>query len=397
MTSRLGKDLFGAGSRGPVDGASAAQDTVGAEFIGGGTGGTRAGRRDGAPDDVESVAGERALTLLDSAGDDPLHPVPADTVESIDADGARVLDSVGVDTVDDVGAVDAVAAFDGATRKRTAHQDDGEDDHNGSGEQRADTAGHADEGSQQRLMIDGIPLDPDTPFRIPRWMKAAIAAVLVLAVGAVAFAVLQPIKVLPQIRLAPGFAMTDQRGELFTSEDTRGAITLYTFVPGDCAPSCAEVAQVDRTMATVRDRVPVEVDLGPVDADDEALEVRYVTIMLDDSGPADDSVDVAALADAAALAGADGEQWRFVTSDARTLDTVVGLGFGRQVDAAAFAPAYVIVDGWGTIRGEYRYETLAERDDTLVRHIGILVDEVRNSSGLASLAYGAAHMFMCYP
>ena len=49
------------------------------------------------------------------------------------------------------------------------------------------------------------------------------------------------------------------------------------------------------------------------------------------------------------------------------------------------------------IRGEYRYQTNASDADKIVRHLDVLGEEVRNSHGAASLAYEAAHFFLCYP
>jgi protein SCO1/2 len=81
---------------------------------------------------------------------------------------------------------------------------------------------------------------------------------------------------------------------------------------------------------------------------------------------------------------------------------VVGSGFGaffeEQEDGSfRFDPTFVLVDGWGVVRGQYRYQTQVSDADKLVRHIGILGEELRNSKGVASLAYEAAHLFMCYP
>ena len=57
----------------------------------------------------------------------------------------------------------------------------------------------------------------------------------------------------------------------------------------------------------------------------------------------------------------------------------------------------MLVDGWGVVRGEYRYQTLASDVDKLLHHIDILGEELRNSHGAASVAYEAAHFFLCYP
>ena len=110
-----------------------------------------------------------------------------------------------------------------------------------------------------------------------------------------------------------------------------------------------------------------------------------------------DAVDATVLASLATDAGADGDQWRFVSGTDTQLDTVVGLGFRHARGRDTATPHFVIVDGWGTIRGDYRYRTSASESDKLVRHVDLLVSEVQNSSGIASLAYGAAHVFACYP
>lgn len=220
-------------------------------------------------------------------------------------------------------------------------------------------------------MHDGI-----DEWRIPRWAKVLTSVMVLLALGAMAFAIFQPIQVLPRLRLAPGYAMVDQTGASLTSEDGRGVITLYTFVPLECGDECA---RVDDTMRSVQRRVAADVDLGGAD-------FRLVTVVLD---PDADQAEVAA-----AAADAD---WPWITGSADQIENVVGLGFRRSPDPAEFTPSYAIVDGWGMIRGEYRYRTLADDADKLVRHIDVLGGELRNSGGIASFAYGAAHVFQCYP
>lgn len=202
-----------------------------------------------------------------------------------------------------------------------------------------------------------------------------------------AFAAFEPIQVLPRMHLAPGYAATDQSGQVVTSEDSRGAVTLYTFAWAGCGEECESL---DDTMRTVRDRVAAEVDLGETP-------FRLVTMSFD---PARD--DPAALAAAAAESGADGDVWRWAAPDAAIARTVIGSGFRaffEQQDDGDFRfdPVFVLVDGWGVVRGEYRYATLAGTDDRIVRHVDILGQELRNSSGVRSLAYEAAHLFLCYP
>lgn len=224
-----------------------------------------------------------------------------------------------------------------------------------------------------------------TPRRRRWWLWIAIpGALLVLAV--MAFAILEPIQVLPRMRIGPGFSLVDQAGATFTSEDVRGDVVLYSFGYADCGERCAGM---EATVREVNDRLG-EVDLGDVD-------VRFVTVTLD---PASDTPE--ALAARAAVVGADGDTWRYVTGEPDHVTNVLRSGFKtwyepREDGTIAFDPTLILVDGWGVIRGEYRYQTLASDADKIVRHLGILGEELRNAKGAASLAYEAAHFFLCYP
>ena len=80
------------------------------------------------------------------------------------------------------------------------------------------------------------------------WWIGIPGALLVLAV--MAFAIFEPIQVLPRVRLSPGYLLADQQGESFTSEDVRGDIVLYTFRYSGCGEDCAGL---DETMTEVRE------------------------------------------------------------------------------------------------------------------------------------------------
>jgi protein SCO1/2 len=212
---------------------------------------------------------------------------------------------------------------------------------------------------------------------------------VLFVVAAMAFAIAEPIQVLPRMELGPGFALTDQHGELVTSEDGRGAVTIYSFAPSDCDTSVC--ASTFATLAAVTDRASTEVDLDGVD-------FRVVTIALDGHDE-----DLAQQLQAAAVrSGADGQRWRWVGGSETEVANTVGLGFGRFVDTTSsgeiqFDPGYVLVDGNGVIRGDYRYETLADDADKLIRHLNLLGRELEHQDGATAVAYEAAHLFLCYP
>ena len=326
------------------------------------------------PLDVEAVAGEATCPLLDGPGHDPLDAVLVGDVGLDDRDGARVLDADGVDTVDRVGAEDALLVADCVAGERTG----GRADHG------SDKQGNED---GKRTMNSRHAVDCSDELRIPRWAKVLTAVFAVIVASAMAFALFKPIKVLPRIRLAPGYALVDQDGERVTSEDGRGAITVYAFAPLDCGEACDEV---DDTMREVRDRVAAEVDLGDTP-------LRLVTIALDDDPDPAELAGAAERSGADDIAVADPVDWHWLGGTELQVQNVVGLGFRRSTNVDEYQPSYAIVDGWGVIRGEYRYRTLNDDADKILSHIDILGSELRNGSGIASWAYGAAHVFQCYP
>lgn len=222
------------------------------------------------------------------------------------------------------------------------------------------------------------------------WWYAVYALMGAVFLAAVAFKVFQPVQVLPRVRLAPGFQMLDHRGEWVSNEDLRGRIVLFTFWYSSCPEPCYDILP---TMEYVARRIPEipEMQLGDIP-------VAFVVISLD---PLQDSPEVLAPY-AQRLEATTGQTWYFLTHpDPQVLKTYVGAGFQvyyqHQADGSIrFDPRYVLVDGWGIVRGEYKYETVISTRDRLVRHFGVLAREIRNSQGAARVAYEAAHLFLCY-
>ncbi len=327
------------------------------------------------PLDHKTVAGEFPGSCQDQAGHEPVDVEDVGVVGGFDVNGSRVLEPSDVEAVDgvgtnDAGSIDDLASGDRARPEgnRGDSQEDPEDSHGVHGTQSGG---------------------------LRRWAKVLIGVFATVFVATLAFAILQPIKVLPRQRIAPGFSLTDQDGQPYTSESGRGAIALYAFQPLDCTGECAHITE---TMARVNLRADSEVDLTET-------ELRLVTVALADSP---DSSELEALASQAA---ADSEAWTWVGGDWDAIKTMVGAGFRHYFDhvrpdesgsgsvtsgGISFDPGFVLVDGNGIIRGEYRYQTLADDADKLVSHIGLLADEVRLSKGAAALAYEAAHLFACY-
>lgn len=208
--------------------------------------------------------------------------------------------------------------------------------------------------------------------------------------GAIAFKVFQPVQVLPRIRLAPGFYMFDHEGRPFTSEGMRGTVVLYGFWYSRCPDPCFHVLDDMAYVARGLAQVP-EIREGNIP-------VAFVVVSLD---PRHDTPQVLAEY-ARRMEQETGQTWYFVTHpDEEVLKTYVGGGFQvyyeRLPDGSIrFDPTYILVDGWGIIRGEYKYETVLSTRDRILRHFGVLGEEILNSKGASKLAYEAAHLFLCY-
>lgn len=199
------------------------------------------------------------------------------------------------------------------------------------------------------------------------------------------FAVFQPVKVVPRLGLAPGYTLVDQDGRRLTSEDARGAVTLYTFGYTHCETGCFPT---DSLLRAVQDRLG-ELELGD-------MRVRMVTVSFD---PDRDSP--AVLQAAARSAGADPAVWTFATGEPDALKTLIGTGFEvyygphpERAGAYEYRPGIFIVDGNGILRREYRWGMPSV--DGLLKDLRVLAREINASEGAARLAYEAAHIFACY-
>lgn len=194
-------------------------------------------------------------------------------------------------------------------------------------------------------------------------------------VGVVVFASLRPLKVLPRIRLAPGFAMTDAQGARVSSDDMRGKITLYNFGAARCQPDCAVVDGLVSAVESRLEETPSEIP------------VAVATIVID--GQLDRHAERLKASDRLLL-----------TAGPEQVKLVVGGGFEtyyvtNEQGVVEMEPSLMLVDGLGVLRASYRAPLPSA--DTLLRDIDLLVQEARNSQGLTRYAYEAAHLFLCYP
>ncbi len=225
--------------------------------------------------------------------------------------------------------------------------------------------------------------------RLPRvrtfkWSWLFYGAIVIIGSALFAFATFRPIQVLPRITLAPGFALTDQDGRSLTNEDLRGQIVLYNFTYTRCQSSCPQTSPILRA---VQDQLS--------DVITDGVTITLVTMSFDSDYDKPDT-----LRAYAKTLGADSARWRFLTGDATRIKYVIGSGFNVYYNANAsggfdFDPVFVLVDGWGIIRATYRAGL--PTSDRIVRDLKLVVQEIKNSSGVGKYAYEAAHLFLCYP
>ncbi|MCB0107259.1 MAG: SCO family protein [Caldilineaceae bacterium] len=218
------------------------------------------------------------------------------------------------------------------------------------------------------------------------WYWMFLLGIPVLAI--LAFAIFQPIVVLPRMGLGPGFGLTEGSGQRLTNEDLRGTIVLYNFTYTSCATPCPQTTPV---MAEIHDLLD-EMNL-------QTIPVALVTISFDPErdGPTVLSAYAQRFIDSADRAAA---PWYFVTGDPLPLKYVIGGGFGSYYQANndgtfTFDPTFVLVDGAGIIRAKYR--TATPDIATMQRDIELVAKEAVESTGATRLAYEAAHLFLCYP
>lgn len=219
------------------------------------------------------------------------------------------------------------------------------------------------------------------PFKFV-WLFYLIVGILLIAV--IAFATFRPVLVLPRITLAPGYSLIDQNGHGISSEDMRGKITLYNITHSRCTAPCPETGLI---MKEVQERLP--------EIESSQIPIELVTISVD---PEVDTPEV--LQEYARTLNADLSSWHFITGPIDRLKRVIGGGFGfyfnKQDDGdLIFDSGFVLVDGDGILRAEYR--TGSPKSDRIMSDIELIIEEVQHSTGAKKAAYEAAHLFMCYP
>lgn len=235
--------------------------------------------------------------------------------------------------------------------------------------------------------------------RFPTWTRWLWGLLFLPFIAAMIFTITKPILVLPRAQLAPGFILTDHTGQTITSEDLRGRLTLVNFTYTHCAaPACPQTTDA---MADLWPRLD-EAELGD-------LPLTFLTISFD--AERDTPEQLAAFAANYPPASHDltaPRNWLFASNASPTLTkSIVGNGYRLwyELDASSRTPAgdyafdfrtrYFLVDGWGVVRATYT--TPALDVDLVLRDLNLIATEVQNSTGAATLAYEAAHLFRCYP
>jgi len=210
---------------------------------------------------------------------------------------------------------------------------------------------------------------------------AGVGGVLVAFV--LYFALVQPIQVLPLINPAPAFELTNQHGESFRSFDEVEHYTLYAFVATRDEQRFADIVQFLQGAEALLE------DNGWADG------VRFAIISVD---PEYDEPDVLqAKFNQLAL---NDERYTFLTGPPVAVKLAVGTGFGVYYEAPqaddnfVYDQKLVLVDDDGIIRANYDFHYV--NYDILERDFDLLFTEAA-AEGVSTVAYSAAHLFLCFP
>lgn len=218
------------------------------------------------------------------------------------------------------------------------------------------------------------------PLLARRAIYAASLALALLVAAMLWFAIARPVQVLPRMRQAPAFTLTDERGAWLALDDLRGRPVLISFGYAGCGAACADL---DGRMQSLRPAIAAS-----------GQDAQLLTISVD---PRDTP---AALRGYAAALGGGDAGWRVLTGAPAEIKAVVGEGFrvyygqaeggGIELDQRA-----VLLDAGGMQRAEYDLATLdAAR---VLRDLELLAREQAGSATWQQPVYEAAHLFVCYP
>jgi protein SCO1/2 len=230
-------------------------------------------------------------------------------------------------------------------------------------------------------------------IRFPlRWVYITLG---ILFGGILAFAIFQPVKVVPRGAQAPQFELEGLAGEKVTPQTFAGDYVLYGF---------AYTADPTGALQTILAEMQAFYDQAQ--QANPGIALRLALVLFDEQR--DTLERRQAFAASQGLAPA---QWSVLGGTADALKYMIGYGFGiyyEQVPIDELAPdiqpvqgnygylqaqRYILVDSTHTIRAEYRIPLNME---VAMRDMRLLVREA-NSRGAARLVNESAHLLMCYP
>lgn len=235
----------------------------------------------------------------------------------------------------------------------------------------------------------------------PRFgLQLALLVLAALAALALLFMIAKPLKVLPRLAVAPPYTLTDQNGHPVADADLHGKVVLYDFVYTHCTTVCPAMTG---QMLQVQKRLEEAGLLGS--------DVVLVTITFD---PERDTPE--RLRQYAQQMYASPEGWFWLTGDPITIRRLVGGQFGVYFEKIAsdqdnggavshhhgsqpggydfvHATVFLLVDGDGVIRSEYRQMLDVDR---AMRDIRLVVRE-QNAGVLVRPLWEAAHLVRAYP
>ena len=231
------------------------------------------------------------------------------------------------------------------------------------------------------------------PRRVP-WGWVALGLAGPLAAAIIAFAILQPVKVLPLGEPAPVFELMGPGGEPFRSHERDGRIVFYFLGMGRDRERTGPLLEA---MAATAQALTDRGWLG------RRVELAFITLDPEHDTPAE----LARLARERGLdrfmsaAAGEGPGLSLLTGSPVAVKLAVGTGFGLYYAPPAlvdgtprfvYQPTVIAVDGGGRVRARRPGPPAVA---TLVRDAELLVEEA-DARGASRLLFAGAHLFLCY-
>lgn len=186
-------------------------------------------------------------------------------------------------------------------------------------------------------------------MKIFRALIYFIFPVFIFLIGATFYFQSMKEKELPVYGMAPSFVLTDQKGDVFRSENLKGQVWVADFIFTRCQGQCPIMSS------------------QMLGLQNQSANIQFVSFS------ADPDFDTPAVLSAyAKRLGADPKRWQFLTGSRDSLNAIaVGFRMNKVDEPLFHSASFILVDPMGRVRGYYDAND-AERIERLKKDLRIL-------------------------